>query len=280
MQPGAKRGARAGRARATPEAPALPILDDLAGALIGGALALLAAARRGKAVHPAGVVYEARLIVSGSASAPRGSRLLSEPAEHRALVRFSRSLGLPRPVPDLLGVAVRVLDVYGAGRHQDLLAVSSIDRPVLHHLFVPSVDVQQRPYSSSLPYRSGRDRFLIGLLPDDRSPRPDGEDEFDRLAAAAATGRLVFRLAVARLGERFHPVAELTIGSPLADELDALRFNPWNTGPDLRPAGWLNGARYRAYALSQAAWGRTSADGAGRQRAAERELERLSGVRR
>src|SRR5207302_4752801 len=131
------------------------ILDEIAGTSIGGVLVVIAAVRRGKPVHPTGVVYDARLVVSGSDDAPRGARLLCELAEHRAIVRFSRSLGLPRPVPDLLGVSIRVLEPYGPGRHQDFLLVTSVDRPVLHHLFVPAVDAQQRPYSSSLPYRAG-----------------------------------------------------------------------------------------------------------------------------
>jgi hypothetical protein len=214
--------------------------------------------------------------VSGSGAAPGRARLLSERAERRAIVRFSRSLGLPRPIPDLLGVSIRVIDAYGAGRHQDFLLVTSVDRPVLHHLFVPALDVQQRVYSSSLPYRAGGDRFLIGLLPDDRSPRPRGRDEFERLDAAAASGELVFKLAVAGFGERFHPIADLRIGARLDADLDALRFNPWNTSEELEPAGWLNGARYRAYTLSQWAWRRARTDGEQRQLAAERELERLS----
>jgi hypothetical protein len=237
---------------------------------------MLAAARRGKAVHPDGVVHDARLVVSGDEAAPAAARLLSEPAEHRAIVRFSRSVGLPRPIPDLLGMSIRVLDAYGSGRHQDFLLVTSVDRPVLHHLFVPATDVQQRIYSSSLPYRAGTRRLLIGALPDERSPRPAGRDEFDRLDAAARTGRLAFRLAVAGIGGRFAPVAELRIGPRLSGELDALRFNPWNTGGGLSPEGWLNGARDRAYKLSQAAWGLTRSRGGQLQRAADSELKSLS----
>jgi hypothetical protein len=47
------------------------------------------------------------------------------------------------------------------------------------------------------------------------------------------------------------------VGARLPAGLNALRFNPWNTGGGLEPAGWLNGARDRAYKLSQAAWGRS-----------------------
>ena len=254
-----------------------PALDEVAGASIGAVLAGIAYARRGKAVHPDGVVYEGRLVVAGSPDAPREAKLLAEPAEHRAIVRFSRSVGVPRPLPDLLGMSIRVPDAYGERRHQDLLLVTSADYPVLHHIFLPARDTQQRPYTSSLPYHAGACSFLVGALPDRRSPRPPGDSEFDRLDAAARTTRLVFQIAVASLGGRFRPVAELRIGARLPQELDALRFNPFNSGGGMQPAGWLNGARDRAYKLSQAAWGRSRDGGAEAQRAADQRLEELRG---
>jgi hypothetical protein len=86
----------------------------------------------------------------------------------------------------------------------------------------------------------------------------------------------VFQIAVASLGGRFQPVAELRVGRRLPPELDALRFNPFNTGGGLEPAGWLNGARDRAYKLSQAAWGRSRPNGAEEQAAADQRLEELT----
>src|SRR5215207_9871434 len=149
---------------------------DLCGLSSGLALAAASALRRGKAVHPRGAVYGARLEVRGGPPAPAASLLLSEAAEHDAIVRFSRSLGTPRPLPDLLGMSVRVLDAYGPGRHQDVLMVTSVDAPVAHRVFLPAGDFQQRPYSSALAYRAGDDRFLIGALPDPTGPRPQGDD--------------------------------------------------------------------------------------------------------
>jgi hypothetical protein len=138
-------------------------------------LAAIAAVRGAKAVHPHGVVYEARLRIAGSAEAPSAAELLRSPGEHLAIVRFSRALGLPRPLPDLLGLAPRVVDAYGPGRHQDVLATSSVDLPVLHHGFVPAADVQHRSYSSSLPYTAGGRRFLLGVVPvPRRRGRPGG----------------------------------------------------------------------------------------------------------
>jgi hypothetical protein len=246
--------------------------SEAIGLPVGAVLAAVAGLRRGKAVHPHGVVYGARLVVEGVPAAPRAATLLAESGEHAAIVRFSRSVGVPRPIPDLLGISIRVPNAYGETRHQDLMLVSSADAPIVHHVFLPATDVQQRPYTSSLPYRAGGERFLIGVLPDRSSPRPDGDTELDRLDAAARTGRLRFDLAVAPLLGRFQPVAKLWIGERLAPELDALRFNPWNTGGGLEPAGTLNGARDRAYKISQAAWGRTQSNGAKLQAAADRLL--------
>ena len=114
---------------------------DAAGYAVGLALAGIAAVRRGKAVHPHGAVYKAELVVPSHGDALGRTKLFGTPGRRRALVRFSRSLGLPRPLPDLLGMSVRVLDAYGPDRDQDFLMVTSVDAPVLHHLFVPASDV-------------------------------------------------------------------------------------------------------------------------------------------
>jgi hypothetical protein len=263
------------RRPSTPNAVRKGILGEAAGLSICALLAALAVVRRGKAFHPDGVVYDARLAVTGDPKAPQAAGLLSRQGEHAAIARFSRAVGMPRPIPDLLGLSLRAPAAYGSGRHQDFLLVTSADYPLLHHIFLPARDAQQRPYTSALPYRAEDDLFLVGAVPRRDSPRPDGRDEFERLQAAASTGRLAFDVAVASIGGRFRPVGTLHIGRRLPHDLDALRFNPWNTGGGMEPAGWLNGARDRAYKLSQRAWRRARRDGAALQDAADRELERL-----
>lgn len=256
------------RAREGLGAPA-KVAVEASGRLIGGALAAVARLRGGKAVHPHGATHRALLRIAGGPEAPSESTLLSTPREWPAIVRFSRSLGVPRPIPDLLGMSLRVLDAYGHGRHQDLLMVSSIDRPVLHHIFVPSADVQQRPYSSSLPYRAGDRSFIVGARPVSGSPRPDGDDELHRLALAAATGRLRFELVIAEPRGRFVPLGSLEIGERLPEAADALRFNPFNCGGGLEPHGFLNRLRDYAYPLSQRAWARSGGRDEAQQRADE-----------
>jgi hypothetical protein len=186
-----------------------------------------------KSLHPEGVVHEATVEILGKPAAPAAARLLREPGEHRALVRFSRSFGLPDRLPDLLGMSLRLVDVHGPGRHQDFLLVTSVDAPVLHHVFVPSEHPQQRPYSSALPYTAAGERFLVGAV-------PRGEMRFD--------------LAIARMLGRFEAVGEIRVGRRLPQELDGLRFDPWNTGGGLELEGVLNRLRDYAYPLSQRGW--------------------------
>ena len=147
---------------------------------------------------------------------------------------------------------------------------------MLHHLFVPAGDLQQRPYSSSLPYRAGDDTLILGITPDPRSPRPEGRDEFERLERAASTGHLVFGLAAAPLGGRFRRLGSLHIEDRLPHALDALRFDPFNCGGGLRPVGTLNRLRDYAYPLSQAAWARRHG-GAIAQGRADAQLELVRG---
>src|SRR3954449_10120272 len=145
-----------------------------AGAVFGG----LAKLRHRRSLHPDGASYEAvvridgdeRYAAGGDSGGPAGSDdavpLLARPGSYRALLRFSRGLGLPASLPDALGVAVRFCDVYGEGRHQDLLMTTSARPPVLHHLLLPALRGPfGQPYSTVLPYRVGDGVRLFGVLP-------------------------------------------------------------------------------------------------------------------
>ena len=71
------------------------------------------------------------------------------------------------------------------------------------------------------------------------------------LRAVAANG-LELELRTAKSFGRSQPLASVTVGPPLSpDQTEALRFNPWTTGPGIRPSGWLNLLRDGAYRASQ-----------------------------
>jgi hypothetical protein len=56
---------------------------------MGAVLAALAAVRRGRAFHPDGVVYDARLAIAGNPAASQAAELLSRRGEHRSIARVS-----------------------------------------------------------------------------------------------------------------------------------------------------------------------------------------------
>ena len=207
------------------------------------------------------MVYDIRLAIARDPAAPQAAERFLHRDERRTIARFSRAVGLPRPLPDLLGLSLRVLDAYGIGLHQDLLLVTSADYPLMHHIFLRALDFQQRPYTRH-PLTAPTTSCSSSLRAQVRSPHPHGGSEFERLDTGASTSRLAFDIAVAAIAGRFRALGSVHIGRRLPHQLDALRFNPWNTGGGMEPTGWLNGARDRAYRLSQSAWRRARRDGA------------------
>ncbi|HEV2791892.1 MAG TPA: hypothetical protein VGV69_11390 [Solirubrobacterales bacterium] len=200
---------------------------------------------RGKRVfHPFGVGFAARLTPLGEGGA--GAAMFEREAE--AQVRLSRSFGLPEWAPDPCGLAFRVPDAYGPGRHQDLLLVSSAAPPGGRHTLLPSRGFCDRPYSCVLPYRLRGETVMIGARASAPGPGPKLRDLAER-----EVGGLEFELAVAGLKDEWRPAARLTLGERLPSErTERLDLDPTNCGGGLEPAGLLNRLRGPAYAGSQA----------------------------
>ena len=216
----------------------------------------LAALRRRRSLHPTGVGYHGQLVVGDGPGRP-GVPLLRPDAAYPALLRFSRGAGLPEPLPDALGVAVKLPDAHGPGADQDLLLTSSTSRPLLRRLLFPARSFVRGAFSTALPYDLGGERVVVLLVPapTGRGRSPGGVDRsggaMAELRAAAAAG-LGFELRTAGTLGPSQRLATLTVGQPLpAEQTQALRFNPWTTGPGIRPSGWLNLLRDAAYRASQ-----------------------------
>jgi hypothetical protein len=208
-----------------------------------GTAAFRAASRvRGeRAIHARGRTLTGRLSVPGGTGS--GAPLLDVPGSYDVLVRASRSVGLPLPLPDVLGLAVRVLDAHGPGAHQDLLLDSTRPEPVLRRFPWVGRDHLGATYCSLLPYDVAGTRLLLGA----RAPR--GSATLEELP-----DELDLELLLATPHGPWRPWGMVrTDGELPAPQGRQTRFNPWTTGGGIVPAGPWQQWRRRAYDASHVA---------------------------
>jgi hypothetical protein len=235
----------------SPVRGAARVSDIVAGPLAAGVFGALSALRRRRVFHPYGRAFDATVDLVGLPDlAPS---VLASAGRHRAVVRLSRGAGVPEPLPDILGVAVRLLDVgEERGQHQDLLLASSGTAPVLRHTLVPVTGFGRAHYSSVLPQQAGGMTVVLGLRPV-WSGEPSPTARLDDVAEALTSARLTFDLAVAAPAGEWRTAGRIEVGAARGEaESESLRFNPFNDAGGVEPIGALNGLRRRAYAASQA----------------------------
>src|SRR5688500_8503320 len=97
-------------------------------------------------IHLDGALFDATLTPHAATNV--GCDLLERGGPARALVRLSRSVGLPEWLNDPCGLALRLPDAYGKDRHQDFLLVTSGRAPLARHLLLPTSGFSARSYSS------------------------------------------------------------------------------------------------------------------------------------
>jgi hypothetical protein len=146
-----------------------PRLQALAGAvpglLLGAVFGAAAAARRTKPLHPRGRVGSGVLEVT-SPRPDLGVPLLASAAEHPCTVRWSRSVGLPPPLPDVEGFAVRFADPAA-----DILFSATGTGRVGRFLLVPRLSGRHGPQSTLLPVATDVGSLLLMVTPlDDAEP--------------------------------------------------------------------------------------------------------------
>jgi hypothetical protein len=156
------------------------------------------------------------------------------------VLRFSRSIGLPPPSPDILGLAVRIVDAHGPNQHQDLLLDSASPAPVLRRLPAPSRDVLGSTYNSLLPYAAGGRHWLLGARALPESPRVTRLDDVPVPVS--------FALLVATPHGPWEQIGTMRATAELpAPEGRRVRFSPANTGGGLELAGPMQEWRRQAY---------------------------------
>jgi hypothetical protein len=155
---------------------------------------------------------------------PTGIAFLDTPGDQPVLVRESRSVGLPGPLPDIQGLAVRVTNPDG-GPGDLLLATTGWGR-LSRFVLTLSRTTYGRPMTTLFPYRTVAGPVLLGA----RSDRPGAVE-----------------LACATAGGQWRPFADLTISEEDAPD-PAISFDPvTNQVPGLEQYGAIARLREPAY---------------------------------
>lgn len=218
-----------GRLRSTLPAMAGRVVAAAGGWALGVAFGAAGRLRRGKPLHPRGVVHPATF-VGGAGARPRAVPLLDERHETPCVVRVSRAAGLPAPLPDIHGLALRLDLPQG---QVDLLFATTGTGRVTRYVLRPRRSARH-PMTTLMPLRTPQGALHLGLAP----VRP-GEWQ-----VTAATPR----------DRRWMPVGRLVAGSgPVGPDPDPpIRFDPVrNVPPGTATYRWVRLVRDPAYVMAR-----------------------------
>ena len=199
------------------------------GQVLRGATRIIAARPAAKPLHPRGSVVRGTLHRFG-AEDRTGAAWLDQAGDDHVLVRQSRAVGLPSPVPDIFGLALRVPTE--GGRHGDLLFASTGLGPLTRFTLTPARSPYGRPLTTLLPYRTPAGAVLLSAVFHDET----------KVALAWAIG-----------SGPWHPFAELLLHQDPVDEADLpLSFEPVsNVLPGLETYEWVRRLREPAYTTAR-----------------------------
>jgi hypothetical protein len=234
------------------------VLQWVAGTGLGAALAPLAAAigfGTGKRpVHANGAAYDGVLEIPTPADELLDGTVLDRPGRYPVKVRLSRGFNRRLSRTDVHGVAIRIVDAGGTGRHQDLLLATS--KPNASGMESTSFSLGYEPrFTSTLHLGSPQGPVLVVA-------RPIGAVPDDALVHGGAAGAMQLALGVQVKGLEERQVGVVTLGAALdAEETAALHFTIEHDWGGIQPWGVLNDARVVVYRA--AAWGRTVRKGRG-----------------
>lgn len=203
--------------------------------LATGIRALSALRQADKPFHPRGTLLRGVVRRHGG-ERPSGVSWLDEPGEEEVIVRLSRAVGLPSPVPDIFGVAIRVPGVRG-GAPSDLLLATTGRGTLTRFVLTPHLEGHDRVYTSLLPYRSPHGPLWLAA-------RRTEDDAYELAWARSTGGWVVF--------------ARLEVSSDPGDD-QPVSFDPVEHPlPGLPNYGWVRRLRQPSYLVARRSSGRVT----------------------
>jgi hypothetical protein len=188
---------------------------------------------RGKRIfHPTGTVYVGTLTIANKEDLPTCS-LFQKSQHYQVIIRLSRGVGFPEPLPDILGFAMRIVDAYGPELHQDILMVTCGRGIFSKYGMFFRFNFFSSFFSTILSYKIGQRKYLFGII-------PSGKDSS------------IFTFGISSPLGHWSSIGKIELGEVASEHIvKELRYNPWNTGSDMQPFGFLQRLRKNAYRASQ-----------------------------
>jgi hypothetical protein len=232
------------------------------GIVAGSALAPLAAV--GSAVRRARVFHPSGTVLWGKVTPFKRYDEWSELAERlggSALVRFSGAWWKERQWPDVLGCALRFTEasepsVEPIWGDQDLLFATV--RVPATTLFAPLTthvdDYLSNAYFGVSPFTDPQlGRIKLRLVADHAGPRAASRAESLDRALEQEPVRLRLEARNAAPKSAYHTIAEIDLYERVQLDQEKLSFDPYRTGRDLSPAGFVHALRIPVYSASRQA---------------------------
>lgn len=209
---------------------------DAGGKVLAAALAPLGPIRDAKPLHPDGTIRHATLDVTDPAPALQVS-MFTESGTVPCLVRVSRAIGLPAPMPDIGGLALRFRPDASASGQGDLLFASTGTGHVTRWFLLLHRDPGRSALTTLLPLSSASGPVLFSLAPVSDAPT-------------------AYQLSWARPRGEWTPLGRLTLGAALAPDDDPpIRFDAVeNHVPGLTNYPVVTRLREPAYAAARRLW--------------------------
>lgn len=231
---------------------ALPLLTDAPvarsiGGLLSAAFALGLRLRHPRPIHSRGVVLSGSLTWIPGARASGLAWVDSAPTDSVPVVaRVSRSLGWPAPLPDLIGLALRV---EAAGRPADIEFASTGWWGPGRFALLPRRRPERARFGIVLPYRGPRGAVLLGART--RGGRPPATDPAE-VTGDLPTEPWTLTLAHATPIGAWHPFALLELRLDPDQDDRGLRFDTVRHPlRGTRAYAWVRAVRQPSYVRVQ-----------------------------
>jgi hypothetical protein len=239
-------------ARGIPPLPRSPIARSIGG-ILDAAFALGQRIRHPRPIHSRGAVFRGELRWIPDATTAGIAFIDAAPAAPVPVVaRVSRSLGLPAPLPDIVGLALRFDTApwsggAASGAADIELASTGWNVPARFAL-LPHRRVERARLGTLLPYRGERGAVL--LVARTRSGRPSATDP--REVPGARDTPWVLMLGHATPRGPWHPFALLELRLDADQDDRGLRFDAVRRPvPGSRAYAWVRAARQPSYVRVQ-----------------------------